>query len=143
MKSEQKKDFVVACKSLLLGSATLLPAVIAEFLYENDKAQYSSKKDTKEGKPLLVTCGYSADTLSCKLRLLSVCLSPTRSTFFSLSLPFLPSPLFILPSLSAPSLSHCFLAIYTAWCSEIVGAQWPIGYGVGLRIKRSSVRIRP
>ena len=23
------------------------------------------------------------------------------------------------------------------------GAQWPIGYGVGLRIKRSSVRIRP
>ena len=22
-------------------------------------------------------------------------------------------------------------------------AQWPIGYGVGLRIKRSSVRIRP
>ena len=27
--------------------------------------------------------------------------------------------------------------------SEIVEAQWPIGYGVGLRIKRSSVRIRP
>ena len=26
---------------------------------------------------------------------------------------------------------------------EIVEAQWPIGYGVGLRIKRSSVRIRP
>ena len=27
--------------------------------------------------------------------------------------------------------------------SDLVGAQWPIGYGVGLRIKRSSVRIRP
>ena len=26
---------------------------------------------------------------------------------------------------------------------ENVEAQWPIGYGVGLRIKRSSVRIRP
>ena len=25
----------------------------------------------------------------------------------------------------------------------VVEAQWPIGYGVGLRIKRSSVRIRP
>ena len=28
-------------------------------------------------------------------------------------------------------------------CVEIKEAQWPIGYGVGLRIKRSSVRIRP
>ena len=27
--------------------------------------------------------------------------------------------------------------------SNIVEAQWQIGYGVGLRIKRSSVRIRP
>ena len=27
--------------------------------------------------------------------------------------------------------------------SVVVEAQWPIGYGVGLRIKRSSVRIRP
>ena len=26
---------------------------------------------------------------------------------------------------------------------QVVEAQWPIGYGVGLRIKRSSVRIRP
>ena len=27
--------------------------------------------------------------------------------------------------------------------TQSVEAQWPIGYGVGLRIKRSSVRIRP
>ena len=26
---------------------------------------------------------------------------------------------------------------------KLMEAQWPIGYGVGLRIKRSSVRIRP
>ena len=26
---------------------------------------------------------------------------------------------------------------------KVEEAQWPIGYGVGLRIKRSSVRIRP
>ena len=26
---------------------------------------------------------------------------------------------------------------------SLTEAQWPIGYGVGLRIKRSSVRIRP
>ena len=29
------------------------------------------------------------------------------------------------------------------WVQFIEKAQWPIGYGVGLRIKRSSVRIRP
>ena len=28
-------------------------------------------------------------------------------------------------------------------CTTFNEAQWPIGYGVGLRIKRSSVRIRP
>ena len=31
----------------------------------------------------------------------------------------------------------------TEWQMLAVEAQWPIGYGVGLRIKRSSVRIRP
>ena len=38
-------------------------------------------------------------------------------------------------------------SLYMIWCfiylSNKLEAQWPIGYGVGLRIKRSSVRIRP
>ena len=37
------------------------------------------------------------------------------------------------PSPDAPSLTK----------ENVVEAQWPVGYGVGLRIKRSSVRIRP
>ena len=39
---------------------------------------------------------------------------------------------------------HSFLFLYFCFSSSnFYEAQWPIGYGVGLRIKRSSVRIRP
>ena len=43
--------------------------------------------------------------------------------------------------------SKLFVYILTGWYwtgqLAYMEAQWPIGYGVGLRIKRSSVRIRP
>ena len=45
--------------------------------------------------------------------------------------------------------SELFFSVLGILCREahghrlIIEAQWSIGYGVGLRIKRSSVRIRP
>ena len=36
-----------------------------------------------------------------------------------------------------------FLPVISKMILMMMEAQWPIGYGVGLRIKRSSVRIRP
>ena len=48
-------------------------------------------------------------------------------------------------TLSRAKNSHELLWVHTFPCQKknLAEAQWPIGYGVGLRIKRSSVRIRP
>ena len=70
----------------------------------------------------------------------------------------LPECIYISPSMHVPPYrwmlmiigGHEFFCLFFcteswSWCAKFKEAQWPIGYGVGLRIKRSSVsvRIRP
>ena len=74
-------------------------------------------------------------------------------SILSLSLAQMPSELHIFGGAAFPSSERFFFSCFrraprsgfsSCWAIlKIQLGQWPIGYGVGLRIKRSSVRIRP